>query len=383
MAIRFDAGRLGKIERTPQGGARIPAALTRVGVLNYTNADGSTRRELRPPEEVFRQDSLDTLRSATVTEGHAAWITPENYREHTRGHVAESTVRQDGALVAADLVVQEGSSLKRIDSRELSELSAGYTCDYDATPGEWNGQRYDGVQRNIRYNHVALLPAGTGRAGRECGLRLDSDSAICIDEFPAAPAVASGRAPESTTTMKIRFDGKEYDVTKPDEALALQHAADKVRQDAKDALSERDKLQAKLDQSVADLTKVRADAADTAKFQAAVTARVELESAARTVLGASYEPKGKSDREIMSAVVRADRKDFKDEGKSDDYLRSAFDGVIEKGVRVDSIGSVISTVQQLKTEPGVREDSGFTVEQIRAASHEATRNAWNQEPSKA
>jgi hypothetical protein len=188
MAIRFDAGRLGKIERTPQGGARIPAALTRTGVLNYLNADGSTRRELRPPEEVFRQDSLATLRSATVTEGHAAWITPENYQTHTRGHVAESSVREDGGLVAAELVVQASDSLKRIDTRELTELSAGYTCDFDPTPGEWQGQRYDGVQRNIRYNHVALLPAGTGRAGRECGLRLDSAAAICVDEFPALPA---------------------------------------------------------------------------------------------------------------------------------------------------------------------------------------------------
>src|SRR5687768_4092559 len=141
MAIRFDAGRLGKIERTPQGGARIPAALTRTGVLTYTNADGTTRRELRPPEEVFRQDSLDTLRSATVTEGHAAWITPENFREFNRGHVAEGSVRQDGELVAAQLVVQEAASIKRIDTRELTELSMGYTCDYDATPGEWHGQR--------------------------------------------------------------------------------------------------------------------------------------------------------------------------------------------------------------------------------------------------
>jgi hypothetical protein len=28
------------------------------------------------------------------------------------------------------------------------------------TPGVWNGQRYDGVMRNIRANHLALVKEG-------------------------------------------------------------------------------------------------------------------------------------------------------------------------------------------------------------------------------
>ena len=39
-------------------------------------------------------------------------------------------------------------------------LSMGYFHDVDWTPGEWNGQRYDGRQTNIRFNHLALVPSG-------------------------------------------------------------------------------------------------------------------------------------------------------------------------------------------------------------------------------
>lgn len=383
---RFDAGRLGKIERTPQGGVRVPAALTRTGVLPYRNADGSTRYELRPPDEVFRADSLASLRSAPVTRGHAAWITPDNWKQHALGHVVEGSERQDGDKLAAVLVVQESATIERLDSGEDREISMGYTCDFDATPGTYNGQRYDGVQRKIVYNHVALLGAGEGRAGRDVGVRLDSaDLALACDESPAAPAAPiAGASPEGNRPMKIRFDGKEYDVTKPDEALALQHAADKVRTDATAAVSEKDKVQAKLDQAVADLGKARTDAADTKRFDAAVAARVELESAARTSLGADFDPKGKTDREIMVAVVRGDSKDFKDDGKSDDYVRSRFDAVIEKGAVAGSITRVIEGVRQDvkdKTTPAPKREDAIDPEASAQKMRERNANAWKGTPA--
>lgn len=40
------------------------------------------------------------------------------------------------------------------------ELSCGYRCIYDFTPGVYNGVRYDAVQRVIRGNHLALVKRG-------------------------------------------------------------------------------------------------------------------------------------------------------------------------------------------------------------------------------
>jgi uncharacterized protein len=174
---RLDKGQLSRVQRTPQGGIRVDAALTRIGVLTYTNLDGTTRREFRSPEEVFHTDSLASLAGAPVLDGHSTWVTPETWQQHARGHVVEGSARQDGELVASQLTIQDAGTLSRVERRDLSEISCGYTCDFVARPGEWKGQRYDGIQTNIRYNHIALLGAGQGRAGRECALRLDAASA--------------------------------------------------------------------------------------------------------------------------------------------------------------------------------------------------------------
>jgi len=149
------------------------------------------------------------LRSAPVTEGHAAWVTPANWSKFTLGTVSESSVRKDGDLVAAELVVQEGRTIARVDAGELQELSCGYTLDYDPTPGTWNGERYDGVQRNIVYNHVALLPVGQARAGREAALRLDSAdgeaAAWCEEQIFGAPSADDSAEPARTDSDEPRI----------------------------------------------------------------------------------------------------------------------------------------------------------------------------------
>ena len=169
---RVDAGtRIRQDMRTPAGAAKIPAALTRTGIFVYRNPDGSPRRELRPADEVFRADSLASIESAVVTVGHVGTVAPDAWRTVAVGDVRN--VRQDRQFVAADLMVRDADTLKRVDAGDLVELSMGYQCRYDATPGSYQGERYDGVQRNIVYDHVALLPSGTGRAGADVRLRLD------------------------------------------------------------------------------------------------------------------------------------------------------------------------------------------------------------------
>ena len=46
-----------KLEKTDQGYLEGYAIATRTGVFNYYKADGTIQRELRKPEEVFKQKS--------------------------------------------------------------------------------------------------------------------------------------------------------------------------------------------------------------------------------------------------------------------------------------------------------------------------------------
>lgn len=174
MAFRCDLQSLEKIERTPSGGLRIPAFFAKTGIQSYHQADGTVQREYRPAEEVHAASALSSFRGAAVTVDHPRGsVTAKNWRELARGQVGDD-VRAEGKYVAAALYVCDAETIAAIERGDLIELSAGYEADIDVTPGEIDGQRYDAIQRNIRGNHVALLPRGYGRAGRDVRLYLDS-----------------------------------------------------------------------------------------------------------------------------------------------------------------------------------------------------------------
>lgn len=180
MVQRFDVGRLDRAKRTGAGGARVPASIARTGVQVYTDANGNTVREYRPADEVFSQASLDSLGAIPVTVGHPGAVDASNWSKHARGHVSDAPAsrRQDGPLewLETSVVVSDAATLSRVSSGDLVEVSMGYTADVVLEKGVApDGQHYDAVQRNIRFNHLALLEDGRARAGRGARLRLDSN----------------------------------------------------------------------------------------------------------------------------------------------------------------------------------------------------------------
>lgn len=180
---RYDTGKLDKAERTPQGGLRVPAFVTRTGIFEYKLADGSIQREYRPAEEVFHADALATLEDAPVTDLHPAqFVTPANHRDLGRGHTRN--VKRSDDFVGATLVIQDAEMVRAIEAGERSEISLGYTCDLDYTPGEFNGEKYDAIQRKIRINHTAVGPENWGRAGTEVRMWLDSSLNQVPNEAP-------------------------------------------------------------------------------------------------------------------------------------------------------------------------------------------------------
>jgi len=356
LVDRYDFGRLGRVERTPQGGIRVPANLTRVGVFTYRDARGDVRRELRPPEEVFHADSLSTLAGAPVTDLHpSGMVRPDNWRELALGHVGED-VKQDGRFVRARLVIQDAGAIEAVDKGERKELSCGYSCRTDETPGEWNGQKYDAIQRGIRYNHVALGPSGWGRAGNEVALRLDSRDAAQVLEDDQ-PAASPPRTQEGQTMAKIRIDGIEYEADSP----ALEQAIAKydAKRDAEIAAlkKERDELQAKHDAADAELTKTKAElskAIDPKRLDEAVAERVKLHTDARTILDSDAELEGKSDRDVMVEAIRHDDRDFDPADRSDDYVRAYFAATLKNHARHDEGGNGVGAARSAAV--GARHD---------------------------
>lgn len=205
QVMRFDAGSIGKLKRTPTGGVRVPGRVTRSGVFPYKRADGTTVREYRPADEVFHADSLASLADCAVTVAHPASgsVTPETFRRDAVGYVSGGGSREE-RFVAADLVVQDGDAIARIDTGDLVELSCGYACRLDMTPGVTpDGERYDAVQRGITYNHVALLSRGGGRAGRDVALRLDGAAVELEDEAGGTPSATENSDPTASKIARL------------------------------------------------------------------------------------------------------------------------------------------------------------------------------------
>lgn len=302
MALRYDASTLSRIQKTSNGGIRVDARLARTGIFTYKNPDGSERREYRPSDEVFKEDSLKTFSGIPVTIGHPGLVTTQNWKDVSVGHVGDVVQKEPGQdYVIGQVTIQRQDAIEAIQGGKLRECSVGYQVDVDATPGEFEGQRYDAVQRNIRANHLALIPRGVGRAGRDVELRLDSTGdEICYTEASTMPDEVTIQ----TDTMNVRVDG--------------QAEIDKLK-------GENEVLRAELK-----------DLKDPKRFDAAVSARISLVDSARKVLGSEYKADGKTDREIKVSVIQKHKADFRADSRSDDYVNAAFELSLEFAPRTST-----------------------------------------------
>jgi hypothetical protein len=172
-----------------------------------------------------------------------------NTKQYQIGY-SGSQIRYNDGFVEVALVVTDQDAIEKIKRKDASEVSAGYKVDFDPTPGLTpEGEEYAGVQRNIRVNHIAIVPRG--RAGPEVRLLLDRMDAADAVSWDSDLARTSGPAlqpctPASPVMATVKLDGLEIDL--PAEAApAVQSFARDMERQLKSALTERDELSKKLD----------------------------------------------------------------------------------------------------------------------------------------
>jgi hypothetical protein len=324
-----------KAQKLDNGFLRAPAQISRTGVYEYLNEDGSVRREFRDAAEVFHEDSLRSFAMMPITDGHpaAGWVTADNAREYQRGQMGETFApAPDGKHVLGTMMVTDAALVKKILDRSAVEVSCGYTCQVDETPGEYQGQRYDCRQHTIRGNHVAVLPRG--RAGADARIKLDAAGHAVITD-----SRDSGRQDPPGGTVKITIRGITFDVAdqvaealnaeRSDSKQALDTLAARVV-DAEDgataAQTEVEKQTARADTAEAEVKKqtARADGAASPDAIAKIVAeRTDLMDVAHR---AGVEVKADSfDAGAIKRAVVEKLAGLKLDGKSPDYVQAAFD----------------------------------------------------------
>lgn len=317
----------------------LNAKPTRAGVFKYRNADGTTRNELRHPDEVFKADSMNTLKNKPFTDLHpkTGKVTTSNSKALMVGLVTGEITKTDDDFIATKITVTDAETIRKIESGSQVELSCGYDVDVVDSVGEYNGEHYDCIQQNIRYNHVASVPAG--RAGSKARIYCDSadDAAttefeIKLDKHEDEPmtqktviALSVAAACIGTGATSFNADAISFEVDKEIQPT-IQPLLDRIDATTTHATE----LQTKLDaaQGTIDELQSKADA----KFSPEDLNKIASERA--DILGVAghvglKDFDGLSNEDIKKAVVVAKNDGLNLDGKPEAYVDARFDGVVE------------------------------------------------------
>lgn len=367
------------------------AHLTRAGIFEYQDSRGNVTRELREPEEVFRPDSMVSFQMVPVTDDHppVGLLNAKNARTHMVGSTGDSIIRDDDHL-RSQVMVTDAATIQKMKAGKV-EVSCGYSCDVDDTPGEHPLYgKYDARQINIRGNHVAIVDSA--RAGHTARVRLDNAATQIIN--PPSVKKEIGMADK---------DDKNPD-TKTIRALGAQLTEAKERADSADnklkiETTRADVAEGKLlaaDARILDLSaqlaanasameseavlreKTRADSAESkvARFDATMEKRVrqraKLEREAAAVLGADFRMDDLVDRDIRTQVVR--RLD-----SSADVGKHVADGVIEGRFMSLVDGFMKNAESQARVADLLADgDKGTPRADAKTSRKDNVRNQWKQ-----
>lgn len=323
---------------------RVPIAGAMV--QKYVKSDGSEEMEAKLPEEILSDSTVSSANSKPVTDGHHGLVTKDNSHDLMKGFTA-SNGHVEGNMLYNDITITDPNLISQIKNGSKRELSIGFETQMDPTSGTYNGTKYDAVQRNIRINHVAVVPKG--RAGHE--VRLIGDSAEAVDQVE--PSEEKGNQME---TRVVRADGQNITVAADDVEKITKLDADnsaKAKQIAdldaqiKKLQAEKAQLQGNADEAnkKADSAQAKADSLETDNKKLkdqidhlkgdAFDERLNLIDKVKSFVGDNdYDYHGKTDRDLKIDAVKAIKGDSIDfEDKSDAYVQAAFD-MLEKPKQV-------------------------------------------------
>lgn len=117
-------------------------------------------RLLRDPEELKK--AVSTFNNKPVLNKHIGVTVIDPPKDAIVGSTGERA-EFDGTYLKNSMVIWDLDSILGVETEKQKEISSSYRYRLDLTAGEYEGETYDGVMRDIVCNHVAIVPSG--RAG--------------------------------------------------------------------------------------------------------------------------------------------------------------------------------------------------------------------------
>jgi len=332
---------------TDEGFLVVGAAVARVGVQDYSsesfdynelpnNLKGSNRpiKLFRPEQEVFAKDTLNSIANKPVTDDHPASFVDASNVRHLQVGFSKDSVKTEGDFVRADLVIQDKETIERImDGKK--EISLGYHTDIKWKAGDdpRYGQ-YDGIQTNIKTNHIAIVQSG--RAGHN--VKLDDSK----KETAMVKRMLDGLTVEFNDQAAEAYDKKADEV----EGLQKQLADEKDDCNKKKALV--DELEGKLAAKDAEIEALK----DPKHLQDSINARVSLVERAKSLCDID-DVEALSDLELKKATIAkclGDKIDL--ENKADDFVNGVF-AVLEPKSESKKLGDELTKMEDTEDKNDV------------------------------
>jgi hypothetical protein len=285
---------------------------------------------------------MNSLRGVPLTNEHPVHMVDiSNANELMVGFTSDQ-ISRDGRNLKTSGTLTHKPTIDQVETKTKMQVSCGYDCELEFTPGVHRGQRYDAIQRNIRYNHIAIVKKG--RAGPEAKIHLDSTGAgervmrldSVIEDFedvttPEAGEHTNESNGENMKTLVIngiehKLDDAAYDAIVA-RFKADSEAIDAGKADLAAAKAESTTLTAKCDSLTDELKTAKESRLDADAVEAKVEERLKLVRFAEKFLKVD-DIKG-SALDIIEKLIQRKNPDFKKDGKSDAYMQARLDHMIE------------------------------------------------------
>lgn len=206
------------------GFLRARITIARPGVFPYI-VQSDTGQEVvmhkaKLPEDLFTREALDSASGAPITNEHpkdgsqVVLVDNRNSKNFVSGSISAPQIIDNA--IEAQATIYDSELIEDVLNGEKEQASIGFVYEEDATPGEYAGVKYDSIQRNIRINHVAMVPKG--RAGDKVKIHFDCSDMSNTEEKQMGKkwmeVDGAGNSASNPQTLTYRaFDGTDRQVS--------------------------------------------------------------------------------------------------------------------------------------------------------------------------
>lgn len=190
------------LHKTPEGYYQGNVVCTGIGVFRYLDKNKKFVQRLRDVDDV--KAATASINCKPITLQHPNKPVDINNVKALKVGMTANDATFDGLNNRVTVTTTDKDAVDAIDRGEVKAFSMGYKCSVVENDGVWQGVHHDQQQKDIVYNHLALVTKG--RAGDKVNFMV-GDSADFADIFDMADPEEGEKKPTE--------DGTEYQQGQP------------------------------------------------------------------------------------------------------------------------------------------------------------------------